>query len=62
MVGEHIADATTTGSNYSSRVAEPVWQDRPHSYRVGSLAEARTAFLKATKLVIQSPDDDPGTP
>ena len=29
MVGEHITDATTTDSNYSSRVAEPVYATGP---------------------------------
>ena len=41
MVGEHITDATTTGSNYTSRVAEPVWQDRAYGYQVGTLDDAR---------------------
>ena len=62
IVGEHITDATTTGSNYTSRVAEPVYRDRPACYSLGTLTDARDAFTTATKLVIEWPDDGPGTP
>ena len=49
IVGEHLIDATTIGSNFKSRIAEPVTRDRPHSYTVGTLAEARNAFTQTTQ-------------
>ena len=62
MVGEHIVDATTSGSNFSRRGAEPVWKDRAHRYQVGSLDDARAAFLKATSLTVEWAKDDPSLP
>ena len=59
MVGEHITDSTTSGSNYSSRVAEPVWRDRASGYLVGSLDDARAVFLKNTGLTVEWPEDTP---
>ena len=59
MVGEHITDSTTSGSNYSSRVAEAVWGDRKNCYFVGRLDSARAVFLESTGLTVEWPEDTP---
>jgi len=55
MTGEHITNDPST----DRRIAQPVWKDRAPGYSLGTLADARNAFLKATGLTVKWPDEDP---
>jgi hypothetical protein len=53
-------EPTPTGTR-SRKVTELIRQDRAPSYSLSTLADARTAFLKATGLTVEW-EDDPAAP
>ena len=58
IVGEHLADIAN-GFGGTTRKAEPVKHPRPPGYHLGTLDDARAAFLEATRLNVdwQEPDE-----
>jgi hypothetical protein len=59
VVGERIADVATAPHGHTIHKAELVREARAHAYKLGTLAQAREAFAKATGLVVEwEPEDD----